>query len=722
YIDQVTEIRGFSDPQKEEYFRKRISDQSLAERIITHMKSSRSLYIMCHIPVFCWISATVLEEMLRDTESEEIPKTLTQMFTYFLIFQIKHSSQKYRGISDTYSHQTREVILALGKLAFQQLENGNVIFCEEDVRECVINIRDLSVYSGVLVEESALHLEKVFSFIHLTVQEFLAALHAFLSFISDHRNVLLEQATGCFASFSKSPMSDFVNSAVDKALKSKNGHLDLFLRFLLGLSVESNQTLLRGLLPKTGNTYIKKETVIYKIKKKIREDPSPEKSINLFHCLNELNDHSLVQEVQKYLNRQGDDCLSGADLSPAQWSSLVFVLLNSEEELDEFDLRKYDPSEECLLRLLPVVKASRKAVLCGCSLTEKSCEALAAALNSKRSCLTELDLSYNKLKDSGVQKLSAGLKSPDCKLDKLELMCCSITEEGCAALAEALKSNPSHLRELNLGDNKLGDSAVKELSDLLKDPHCELKILQLWSCSVTGRGCAALVKALKSNPSHLKELNLSCNNPGESAVKKLADLLKDPHCQLEKLQLGCCKITSVGCAALFKALKSNPSSHLRKLNLNCNKPRESAVKELSDLLKDPQCHLEKLDLINCNITGEGCADLVKALKSNPSSHLRKLKLSVNKLGDSGVKELSDLLGDPHCELEKLSLYDCKITGEGCAALVKALKSDPSSHLIELNLSWNRLEDSAVKQLCDLLEGPHCKLKKLQTGGRRGPTG
>ncbi|XP_053092553.1 NLR family CARD domain-containing protein 3-like [Pangasianodon hypophthalmus] len=363
-VDQVTEVRGFSDPQKEEYFKKRISDQSLAKKIITHMKSSRSLHIMCHIPVFSWISATVLERMLGEAESGEIPKTLTQMFTHFLIFQIKHKDQKYHQKCDPDPQQIRENILALGKLAFQQLEKGNLIFYEEDLRECGIDVREVSVYSGVCTqifrEEFGLHLGKVFSFVHLSVQEFLAALYAFLWFIFQKTNVL-EQSTSIFSYFRNPNMSDFLRSAVDKALQSENGHLDLFLRFLLGLSLKSNETLLRGLMPQTGSSsHSKQETVEY-IKEKIRENPSPEKSISLLHCLNELNDHSLVQEVQTYLNRGDYRCLSGSRLSPAQWSALVFVLLNSEQELDEFNLSKYDPSDECLLRLLPVVKASRKA-------------------------------------------------------------------------------------------------------------------------------------------------------------------------------------------------------------------------------------------------------------------------------------------------------------------------------------------------------------------------
>ncbi|KAF4087706.1 hypothetical protein AMELA_G00073670 [Ameiurus melas] len=364
-VDQVTVVRGFSDPQKEEFFRKRISDQSLANKIILHMKSSRSLCIMCHIPVFCWISATVLQRMLGETESGEIPKTLTQMFTHFLICQIKHKDQMYHQKCDPDPQQTRESILALGKLAFQQLEKGNLIFYEEDLRECGTDVREVSVYSGVCTqifrEEFGLHLGKVFSFVHLSVQEFLAALYAFLSFMN--KNVTEHQITDLSDLFTKSDMSDLLRSAVDKALQSENGYLDMFLRFLLGLSLESNQTLLRDLLPPTGSSsHSKQETVEY-IKEKIRKNPSPEKSINLFHCLNELNDHSLVQEVQHYLNRKGDWRLGEERLSPAQWSALVFVLLNSEEDLDEFVLRNYQISDECVVKMMPVLKAARKAEL-----------------------------------------------------------------------------------------------------------------------------------------------------------------------------------------------------------------------------------------------------------------------------------------------------------------------------------------------------------------------
>ncbi|XP_034169502.2 NLR family CARD domain-containing protein 3-like [Pangasianodon hypophthalmus] len=595
-VDQVTEVRGFSDPQKEEYFRKRISDQSLASRIITHVKSSRSLYIMCHIPVFCWISATVLERMLHEAESGEIPKTLTQMFTCFLIFQIKHKDQKYHQKCDPDPQQTRESILALGKLAFQQLEKGNLIFYEEDLGECE---REVSVYSGVCTqifrEEFGLHLGKVFNFVHLSVQEFLAALYAFLSFIFQKTNVL-EQSSSIFSYFRNPTMSEFLRSAVDKAVQSENGHLDLFLRFLLGLSLESNQTLLRGLMPQTGSSSHNKQEAVEYIKEKIRENPSPEKSINLFHCLNELNDHSLVQEVQHYLNTGSYSRLSGTRLSPAQWSALVFVLLNSEQELDEFELRKYDPSEECLLRLLPVVKASRKAVLRGCNLTEESCRVLSSVLISNSSSLRELHLSENNLKDSGVKLLSAGLQNPHCKLEILNLRGCNLTEESCRVLSSALSSNSSSLRKLNLSENNLKDSGVKLLSAGLKNPHCTLEKLDLRLCNLTEESCRVLSSVLSSNSSSLRELDLSRNKLQDSGVKLLSAGLKNPHCTLEKLEMWDCSITDAGCDALASALKSNSSSHLRELDLNDNKTGKSGAKVLSGLLNDAQYKLEKLHM------------------------------------------------------------------------------------------------------------------------------
>ncbi|XP_061571545.1 NLR family CARD domain-containing protein 3-like [Cololabis saira] len=471
-VSMVTEVRGFTDPQKEEYFRKRFRNKKQTSRIVSHIKTSRSLHIMCHIPVFCWITATVLENVLETREGGQLPKTLTEMYIHFLVVQAKLKKVKYDGGTETDPHwspESRNMVESLGKLAFEQLQKGNLIFYEPDLRECGINVREASVYSGVFTqifrEESGLYQDQVFCFIHLSVQEFLAALHVRLTFIKSGVNLLEEQ---------RNTETDLYRSAVDKALQSPNGHLDLFLRFLLGLSVETNQTLLQGLLePEQRSSQNNQETVKY-IKKKISEDLSAERSINLFHCLNELNAGSLVEEVQLSL-RSGR--LSRGKLSPAQWSALAFILLSS-EDLEEFDLKKYSASEEALRRLLPVVKASKKVVLSGCNISEDICPLLSSVLSSQSSSLTELDLSNNDLQDLGLKKLCPGLESPHCHLESLRLSGCLISEEGCASLVSALSSNPSHLRELDLSYNHPGESAGKLLCRL-EDPRWRLDTLRV---------------------------------------------------------------------------------------------------------------------------------------------------------------------------------------------------------------------------------------------------
>ncbi|KAL7404634.1 hypothetical protein ABVT39_017392 [Epinephelus coioides] len=523
FVDIMTEVRGFTDQQKEEYFRKRYRDEEQANRIVSHIKTSRSLHIMCHIPVFCWITATVLEDVMKTREGGELPKTLTEMYAEFLKFQIHQTKEKYD------QKKCIHYIKSLAKLAFHQLEMGNLIFYERDLKESGIDVSGASVCSGVFTEifkeerGRKKDEDKMFSFVHLSVQEFLAALYVERKLINRNKNVMSETGQTCGGQvqkvFSKTSMTEVHMFATNKALQSPNGHLDLFLRFLLGLSLQTNQKHLRDLLKKKRSSETNWNTVEY-IKRKISENLSPEQSINLIHCLNELNDRSLVEEIQQSLS---SGSLSTDKLSPAQWSALVFILLSSENDLDVFDLKKYSVSEEALLRLLPVVKASNKALLSGCSLSERSCGALSTILSSQSSRLRELDLSDNDLQDSGVKLLSAGLESPHCILEILRLSGCLITEEGCTSLASALRSNPSHLRELDLSYNHPGDSGVKLLTAELEDPHWKLETLRLepggeqWLKPGLRKYACGLTVDMNTVNTHLK---LTDNNRTVTAVRE----------------------------------------------------------------------------------------------------------------------------------------------------------------------------------------------------------
>ncbi|XP_036406862.1 NACHT, LRR and PYD domains-containing protein 3-like [Megalops cyprinoides] len=638
-IHQVTEIRGFNDQQKEEYFQKRFNNPNLASTVIAHVKSSRSLYIMCHIPVFCWISATVLEHLLGEADCEEIPKTLTQMYTHFLLILININKQKYTETEETavktLTPSDKEIVLKLGELAFEGLEKGKLIFYEEDLRECDIDVSEASVYSGVFTEifkeEYGLYQQKMFCFVHLSIQEYLAALFLFNRFTQrEHpEEKETEEVESLYFSEEKDSldvlMLQHYKEFVDEALKSENGHLDLCLRFLFGLLLDTSQCLLQGFLTHTGSKFNIMVKMVKHIKRKIRKKMSAERSINLFHCLNELNDNSLTEEIQFSLSSGN---LSDEKLAPDQCSALAYLVLMSEDVLEVFDLKKYKTNEEGHKRLLPIVKSCTRAILHNSNLTAKHCRTLVSALRMANSHLRELDLSRNCLRYKGLLHLCVGLRSRCCRLQILNLSDNGLKDSSASDLCMMLRNPHSELRVLDLSNNDLGEDAIKPLSIVLKSPYCKLHSLILGN-----------------------------NKLEDSAMKYLCIGLTSPDCKLEVLDLGRNKVGEEGLKMLCSGLNSRHCK-LRTLDLHCNNLGDEGVKLLCAELMSPSCKLQKLGLRECSLTALCCADLATVLRSH-HSELGDLELRDNDLEDEGVRELSAGVQDPSCKLQRLGFVATK---------------------------------------------------------------
>lgn len=359
----ITQIRGFTDEQKEEYFTGQLEDLKLTKDIICHLKSQKSLWILCHIPLFCWISVVVLKDIIaRQNKDRSMPSNLTEMYIHYLLIQTGLSHKKYQGKElpqQDALKQHKDLIMKLAELAYLQLKEQNVIFTEEDLMSYNITVDVAHQYPDVITcvteYEYGYCRTKRFSFVHLSVQEFFAALFAFYTFLSgnqDSLNLITAKKR------QKSNLCDFLKDVIDTALQSKNGHLDLFICFLFGISCDSSRRILEGLLPplRVSSSDIHEKVTTY-IKSLKRKDLSPERCISLVRCLVEFKDTSFLQDMQELERSRSKE-----HLTLFQCTLLAFQFVMSDTKHAEFDLRKYNITLEGFQRFSPAIMCFRKAL------------------------------------------------------------------------------------------------------------------------------------------------------------------------------------------------------------------------------------------------------------------------------------------------------------------------------------------------------------------------
>ncbi|KAI5611469.1 NACHT, LRR and PYD domains-containing protein 12 isoform X1, partial [Silurus asotus] len=734
YVDRVTEIQGFNDTQKEEYFKKKIADQDHAEKIVSHVRKTRSLYIMCHIPVFCWILATVLQRIMKQNNPTEAPKTLAEIYAHFLLIQTNMKNEKYEE-GDEHDPEklletNRGTILKLAELAFKQLMKGNVMFYEEDLRECGIDITEALVYSGICTEifkeESVLYQKKVYCFVHLSFQEFFAALYVFYCYMTKQMEAL-QVFTPPYKVWGEDlPLDELLKAAVDKALHTENGHLDLFLRFLLGLSLEANQMLLRGFLMHTHGSSENIKTTVQYIKWQIQtEDLPTDRAINLFLCLTEMKDQSLLKEIQEFLKTEKQ---SEKKLSAAHCTAIAYMLQMSDDVLEELDVKKYNASEEGCRRLIPAVSNCRKAQLAGCHLTASSCEIFTAALQLEKSPLRELDLTNNDLQDSGVKLLSEGLKSTNCTLEILRrISSCNYIERfkwplrSFECILVYIVAAHSHCIGTGVNLHNQCNNSNKQIKQYMDKSNGTPDFSShMWLFpNLEAHNCTACLFDAETfiflfNSTSRSGFWIRSKSDMWQFWKLLWLLFRggaylQPTLTVFSLslhRLAICNLGEKACEYLGSALMS-PHSTLRVLDLSNNDLHDSGVKLLSDGLKSEYCTLE---LLRHNIMTT-CLILCWSPFYCPNSPDLSSINSINFF--SSLSYRSSSVGWYHTDQPSLlTLSGCLITSEGCAALDSALNSNPT-HLRELDLSYNHPGDSGVELLSVRLNDPGCNLETLR---------
>ncbi|XP_072893479.1 NACHT, LRR and PYD domains-containing protein 3-like [Hemitrygon akajei] len=555
-ISVWAEILGFVGEERKEYFIRYFEDQTVAEAVFKHAEENEILYTMSYNPSYCWILALALGPFFtqRVRDPQRVPKTITQLYSYYIYNILKNHGREIEN--------PRDVLLRVGQMAFRGVSDRKIVFTDGDLIN--YNLQPSQFLSGFLMElleREDCARSVVYTFPHLTIQEFVAAVAQFLN---PHPGDILKFLT--------------------EADNTTDGRFEVFLRFVAGLSSPMTARGLEEFLgPFPHQTTCR---VIDWVKEEVKHqsrntgsEAGKRSLLKTLHYLFESQNRGLAQAV---LGSVETLSFSGMTLTPIDWAVLSHVI-------GLCDTLKHLDLENCHIQ----------------------CEGIQRLGPGLHKC-QELRLGMNQLGDSGVKLVSAALRNPECKIQKLELNNVGLTDSGAEDLVSSLSTNPS-LTELILSDNKLGDSGVKLVSAALRNPECKIQKLELERVGLTDSGAEDLVSALSTNPS-LTELDLSHNKLGDSGVKLVSAALRNPECKIQKLWLERVGLTDSGAEDLVFALSTNAS--LTGLNLEFNSLTDQSVPALRRLILTLPS-LERIGLYGNRFSETGMKELRSLQEPRP---------------------------------------------------------------------------------------------------------
>ncbi|XP_027480178.2 NACHT, LRR and PYD domains-containing protein 3 isoform X5 [Zalophus californianus] len=587
------EILGFSEAKRKEYFFKYFSDEQQATEAFRLIQENEILFTMCFIPLVCWIVCTGLKQQMDSGKSlAQTSKTTTAVYVFFL-------SSLLQSCGENQKHQVSANIRGLCSLAADGIWNQKILFEECDLRNHGLQRADVSAFLRMNLFQKEVDCEKFYSFIHMTFQEFFAAMYYLLEEEEQ------EGMRNLPWSSSKLPNRD-VTVLLENYGKFEKGYLIFVVRFLFGLVNQERTSYLEKKLSCKISQQIRLELLKW-IKEKaeaknLQIQPS---QLELFYCLYEMQEEDFVRKAMGHfpkieisLSTRMDHVVSSFCIENCHSvESLSLRLLHNspkeEEDEEEEEEGQHSEVDHCV-PLDPHAAYTHRLV--NCHVTVSLWQGLFSVLSTNSLNLTELNLSDNALGDPGIKVLCEMLQRPGCNIRRLWLGQCCLSHQCCFNISSVLSSNQK-LVELDLSHNTLGDFGIRLLCVGLRHLFCNLKKLWLMNSGLTSGCCPALSSVLSTNQK-LTHLYLRGNALGDTGVKLLCEGLLHPNCKLQILELDGCGLTSHCCWDLSTLLTSNKS--LRELSLGSNDLDDLGVMLLCEVLKQQGCCLKSLKLSICS--------------------------------------------------------------------------------------------------------------------------